>query len=154
MKTIVLGIVLVAFSMGMRAQDVKLVDGLYAKNGKAYTGSVTISDANGATKSIINVTDGKPNGDATFYYPSGQIMETGSFVAGLKSGLWIRTSEKGVKIGEGTYFNGVKHGKWFMWDENGVKRFEMDYVHGTKANTWYNWDEKGELVATTNYEKM
>lgn len=153
MKAIIIGLML-AIVTSVTAQDVKLVNGLYCKNGVAYTGNVTISDANGAPKSLLAVVEGKLQGDAVFYYPSGQIMETGSFVAGLRSGVWTRMSESGNKTGEGSYFNGQKHGKWMVWDEKGTKRFEMEYVNGEKANTWYNWDENGTLIATTNYQKM
>jgi antitoxin component YwqK of YwqJK toxin-antitoxin module len=154
MKAIVLGLVLLVFASPVIAQEVKLTNGLYCQNGAPYTGEISVSDANGALKSRLNIVDGKLQGDATFYYPGGKVMETGAYVAGQKSGNWIRLSESGKKTGEGGYFNGQKHGKWVVWDENGTKRFEMEYVNGEKANTWYNWDEKGTLIATQSYQKM
>lgn len=154
MKAVVLAIVLAVISTGVSAQDVKVVNGLYCKDGAAYTGNVETDNADGSLKSLMTVVDGKLQGPAIFYYPSGKVMETGSYVASQKSGLWVRNAENGVKIGEGSYFNGQKHGKWLVWDDKGQKRFEMEYINGQKANTWYSWDEKGDLVATTSYDKM
>jgi antitoxin component YwqK of YwqJK toxin-antitoxin module len=136
----------------LSAQDIKIENGLYCKAGVAYTGEASIKDASGAI-SLINVLDGNLQGTAHYYYSDGKIKEEGAYVAGLKSGIWIRYNETGLKVGEGQYFNGKKHGKWFVWDDNGNKRFEMNYLNGYKYSNWYSWDEKGELVASTNYDK-
>lgn len=152
MKKLIISAFAVLLFNNINAQDIKIENGLYCKAGAVYTGEATVKDASGAS-SVINVVDGNLQGKAYYYYPDGKIKEEGSYVAGLKSGIWIRFNESGVKVGEGQYFNGKKHGKWFVWDDNGIKRFEMNYLNGDKYSTWYSWDEKGELIASTNYDK-
>ncbi len=141
-------------SIGMCAQDVTIDNGLYCKKGKIYSGAITLTNSKGIKQSVLSVVDGKLQGNAIYFYESGEIMETGSFVDGERNGIWSRLDENGCKIGEGQYFNGSKHGTWTIWDENGNKRFEMTYVHGEKSSTWYNWDESGSVIAAVNYEKM
>lgn len=144
----------IAFTLGVSAQDVVIENGLYCKKGKVYSGAITLTNNNGQKQSLLNVVEGKLQGDAVYYYESGKIMETGSFIAGMRNGIWARLDENGCKIGEGQYFNGQKHGKWVIWDENGNKRFELTYVHGEKSSTWYNWDENGTVIASADYDKM
>ena len=141
-------------TIGAFAQEIKIENGLYCKKGKTYTGAITLTDSKGITQSVLSVVEGKLQGNAVYFYESGQIMETGSFVEGQRNGKWERLDENGCKIGEGHYFNGQKHGKWIIWDENGNKRFEMTYIQGEKSSTWYNWDETGTVVTIVNYEKM
>ncbi|MDP2388361.1 MAG: hypothetical protein Q8M29_18450 [Bacteroidota bacterium] len=149
-----LTLAIVFLTTGIFAQNVTIENGLYCKKGKTYTGAITLTNSKGIKQSILSVVDGKLQGNAVYFYESGQIMETGSFVEGQRNGKWDRLDENGCKIGEGEYFNGQKHGKWTIWDENGNKRFELSYVHGEKSSTWYNWDENGTVIASANYEKM
>lgn len=139
-------------SFNLNAQDIKIENGLYCKSGVVYTGEATIKDINGST-TVLNISEGKLQGDAKYYYANGNIKEQGAYVAGAKHGIWIRFNEAGLKVGEGEYFNGKKHGKWMVWDDNGTKRYEMSYMNGDKYSTWFSWDEKGELIASTNYDK-
>ena len=150
----ILFIAALVLTLSTTAQDINIENGLYCKKGAVYSGPIKLMDNTGKTQSLLMVVDGKLQGEAIYYYESGKIMETGSFIAGVRNGTWIRMDENGNKTGEGQYFNGQKHGKWFIWDENGNKRYEMSYIHGEKASTWYNWDENGTLVASANYEKM
>ena len=128
--------------------------GLYVNaNGLLYTGVLETAD-NGIKKSVIQVKEGQISGEAKYYYTTGQLMETGSFDKGLKSGKWIRYNESGIMIGLASYSVGKKDGTWIVWDDGGKKRFEMTYKNGEKTGVWNQWDEKGDLLATKDYGQV
>lgn len=124
--------------------------GLYiSSDGELFTGKVTALKDN--VKSELSVKDGVIEGEATYFYASGNIMEKGTFSQGKKDGKWIRLNENGSTSAIAFYSLGKKTGTWLVYDNQGHKRFEMNYQDGEKSGTWTSWDENGTVVSTKNY---
>ncbi len=136
----------------LNAQVASIQNGYYADaNGQGFTGKYTEFFESGIMKSEINITQGKVEGFAIYYYENGSKMESGIYLAGLRDGLWEKWSEKGIKTGEANYKVGVKDGMWIVWDEQGSKRMDMHYISGQKSGKWLMWDEKGILSGERIY---
>lgn len=124
--------------------------GLYIDSeGGLFSGKIT--QTQNTTKAEFTVNDGVINGEATYYYASGNKMETGTFTNGLKDQKWIRFNENGSTSAIAFYNIGKKTGTWLVYDETGKKRFEMNYNNGEKTGVWTNWDENGAVASTKDY---
>lgn len=125
--------------------------GLYIDSeGNLFNG--TIAKTENTVKTDFTVTEGVINGEATYYYASGNKMETGMFTNGQKDQKWTRFNENGTVSAIAFYNLGKKTGTWLVYDETGKKRFEMNYNNGEKTGTWTNWDENGAVASTKNYD--
>ncbi|MEO8761167.1 MAG: hypothetical protein ABI388_07605 [Bacteroidia bacterium] len=145
----VLGLFLLAIVAD--AQVKQNENGLYTNvDGSLFTGRIENKDKS-SIQSEIEIKNGLPSGEVTYYYASGKVMETGTFENGQKDGKWLRYNEMGINVGLAIYNLGKKNGAWIVWDDGGKKRFEMHYNMNEKAGTWYNWDEKGELISSKDY---
>lgn len=120
------------------------------EKGALYTGKVELSE-NGFKTAVLEVKSGQPNGEASYFFETGQLMRTGQHENGLKTGKWITYNESGVMVGLAFYTAGKKDGTWIAWDDNGKKRFEMNYKNGEKVGTWIQWDENGALFSSKNF---
>lgn len=148
MKTLAL-IFTLALGLSLNAQQLN-DKGLYiTSEGELFSGVIS-SHSNGV-KSDITVKDGVINGEATYFFASGNVMEKGMFVNGKKDQKWTRYNENGTTSAIAFYTMGKKDGTWVVFDDNGKKRFEMNYKDGEKTGTWTNWDENGVVVNTKNY---
>jgi antitoxin component YwqK of YwqJK toxin-antitoxin module len=126
--------------------------GLYVgSEGELFNG-VMVSNA-GNVKSEITIKNGVASGDASYFFASGKLMETGVFKEGKKDKKWTRYNENGTISAIGFYTLGKKTGTWLVYDDNGKKRFEMNYADGEKSGVWTNWDENGVVVNTKDYSK-
>lgn len=148
MKTLVL-VFAVALSINLSAQ--RLNDkGLYvSSDNELFSGVITSN--NNDVKSEITVKNGVVNGDATYYYASGNVMEKGIFTEGQKDQKWTRYNENGTVAAIAFFSLGKKTGTWLVYDDAGKKRFEMNYSNGEKSGTWTSWDENGMVVNTKVY---
>jgi antitoxin component YwqK of YwqJK toxin-antitoxin module len=102
----------------------------------------------GSLKSTYRYTD-ENNYQVTNYYPSGAIMETGSFADGKLNGVWTCFSSSGIKTGEASYRSGLREGEWNMYDESGNLRYSISYV-SNKMVSANRYDVNGKLVAETH----
>ena len=124
--------------------------GLYVDSeGNLFTG--VVEKTQNAIKTDYTVKEGVISGEATYYYASGNKMETGTFTNGQKDQKWVRFNENGTTSAIAFYNLGKKTGTWLVFDENGKKRFEMNYSNGEKTGVWTNWDETGAIASTKNY---
>ncbi len=127
--------------------------GLYIdSDGELFNG--TISQMQNNTKSAFTVKQGVIDGEASYFYASGKLMESGYFTKGQKDQKWTRYSENGSVMAIAFYALGKKSGTWLVFDDKGNKRFEMTYNEGQKSGIWTNWDESGEVLSTVDYTKV
>ncbi len=141
---------LVTITIGQVKQNEK---GFYANaNGALYTGILELTE-NGIKTAVVAIKNGQLDGEAKYYFETGQLMRTGTHENGLKAGKWITYNETGVMIGLAFYNAGKKDGTWIAWDDNGKKRFEMNYKNGEKVGTWIQWDENGALFSSKSYSQ-
>ncbi|MBA2610684.1 MAG: toxin-antitoxin system YwqK family antitoxin [Bacteroidetes bacterium] len=118
-------------------------------SGKLFNG--VISEVKNGVKTDFTVKEGVIDGEATYYYASGNKMETGTFKNGQKDQKWTRYNENGTISAIAFYNAGKKTGTWLVYDETGKKRFEMNYNNGEKTGVWTNWDESGAVASTKTY---
>lgn len=157
-----LGILIVSVLAFSRLNAQKLNDkGLYVNdnensaglfNGELFNG--VISETKNGVKCEFSVKNGIVDGAATYYYASGNKMETGEFKNGQKDQQWIRYNENGTTSAIAFYNLGKKNGTWLVFDDKGNKRFEMNYSNGDKSGVWTNWDENGTIVSSKDYSKL
>ena len=149
MKKVVI-VVLSVLSFGFLNAQTQNDKGLYIdSDGELFNG--TISKTQNSIKSDFNVKEGVIDGEASYYYASGQLMEKGVFTKGQKDEKWTRYNENGTTSAIAFYNLGKKTGTWLVYDENGKKRFEMNYTDGEKTGVWTNWDENGTVASTKDY---
>lgn len=142
-------ILAVIVSLGVNAQQLN-DKGLYiTSDNELFSGEITA--LNNGVKSKISIKEGVVNGEATYYYASGKIMESGTFTNGKKDQKWTRYTESGIPSAIAFYTLGKKSGTWLVYDDQGKKRFEMNYTDGEKTGTWTNWDENGLVIQTKDY---
>ena len=156
MKKVVI-VVLSALSFGFLNSQTQNDKGLYINdnstpglfNGELFNG--VISKTQNGIKSEFTVKEGVVEGEATYYYASGKVMEKGMFTKGQKDQKWVRFNENGSTSAIAFYNVGKKTGTWLVFDETGKKRFEMNYTDGEKTGVWTNWDENGAVAGTKDY---
>lgn len=152
MKKLILSLaslLLLGFSSAQTLND----KGLYI-DGEGELFSGTISQEQNNTKSQFSVKEGVIEGEASYFYASGKLMESGYFTKGQKDQKWTRYSENGGIIAIGFYKLGKKDGTWLVFDESGKKRFEMTYADGQKSGVWTSWDEQGKELSKADYTKV
>ncbi|MGZ3863151.1 MAG: toxin-antitoxin system YwqK family antitoxin [Bacteroidia bacterium] len=148
---VILGIIVITVTGN--AQVKQNAEGLYiTSNGATFTG-ILENKEKGIKTYEIEIKNGLANGEATYFYSTGKIMEKGTFENGNKEGKWIRYNENGLTIGIAAYVAGKKDGTWIVWDDNGKKRFEMHYRSGEKTGTWITWNENGEQVSSKDFSR-
>jgi antitoxin component YwqK of YwqJK toxin-antitoxin module len=136
-------------SIQLNAQQLNSNDLYVNADNELYTGNITA--VNNGIKSVMQIKQGVVDGEVTYYYASGKIMESGMFTKGQKDQKWTRYNESGIPSAIAFYSLGKKSGTWLVFDDKGNKRFEMNYVDGEKTGTWTNWDEHGTVVQTKDY---
>lgn len=102
----------------------------------------------GSLKSAYSYSD-ENNYTVVNYYPSGTVMETGSFLNGNLNGTWISFSAKGIKTGEAVYVNGSREGEWKMFDDAGNVRYKINYA-ANRIVSANSYDSNGKLVAESH----
>lgn len=108
------------------------------------------------------------------YFENGQKGLRGSYVNGLRDGLWEYWYSNGEKKVEGRYKMGKKEGQWNYYFPSGKIRIKANYKNNEMdgINTWYfesgqkkkeslyrdgvyiektEWDEKGNIIEIRNY---
>src|SRR4051812_2815852 len=152
-----IALILSVFSLSFLSAQVQNDKGLYIENGSRpdlANGNLfngVISKTQDGIKSDFTVKEGVIEGEATYYYASGNVMEKGMFAKGQKDQKWTRYNENGTVSAIAFYALGKKAGTWVVFDDNGKKRFEMNYADGEKTGVWTNWNESGAVVSTKNY---
>jgi antitoxin component YwqK of YwqJK toxin-antitoxin module len=154
---LILFISILGLSFQAKAQqkyNIVFSDGLYftdASQNKLYSGEYKEFFENGALKTEMNISNGKPEGTYIIYFQNGKPNEVRAYKDGKFHGLWRTYNESGMLIAEAEYKDNKKTGTWHVWDDSGVIRYEMHYKNGDKSGTWYSWDEKGKLISEKKY---
>jgi len=90
--------------------------------------------------------------EGEWIYHVGDNEERGSFVIGLREGVWRYYYPNGTLKYEGSYSQGNpdKRHKYFYPD--GKLKEEQYYELGTREGNWKKYDEEGNLVLTITYK--
>ena len=95
--------------------------------------------------------DGEKNGE--WIYQVGDHEERGSYVIGLREGIWKYYYKNGVLKYEGHYSQGNPEKRHKYYYPSGVLKEEQFYVMGFREKNWKKYDEGGNLVMTITYRK-
>src|ERR1700749_2130082 len=100
-RVVIIFLMVLSSTLLLNAQEISVQNGLYVDaNGQLYTGQFSEHFSSGAKKSDINIIKGKIDGYAVYFYESGARMEAGTYLDGLRNGVWEKWNEKGIKTGE------------------------------------------------------
>lgn len=72
----------------------------------------------------------KNDGDWKYFYDSGQLECSGSFIDDEPSGKWIWYHKNGNMKCEGNYINGKPEGRWIKYDQKGNSIKVVNYRYG------------------------
>jgi|GEM_PF-2011789 len=97
--------------------------------------------------------EGKPlNGRFSRYDMKDNILESGVFRKGLKTGLWKNLSEEGTLTETGEYRKGVLHGEKVIYKEGKPERLEI-YRKGILKGKPKNLNSKKEVTPVQKKKK-
>jgi hypothetical protein len=83
------------------------------------------------------------------FYRTNQLAEEGTFVYGLKDGVWKDWHENGNLRTEASWKNGFKNGKYTSYDIFGNLESKGTYRNDLKTGRWINYKTKD----TVNFKK-
>ncbi len=148
--------------------------GQYDKKGKATSLWIWYY-RNGKKLREEQFVKGKPDGKFTEYDAFGNILVSGSYTLGSKTGKWyynigdeiqegsyknnrkeglwkiLFASDKSLKS-EGKYIEGNEHGKFKYYYPTGKLKMEGDFSMGKRHKTWYFYNEDGVLRISISYK--
>ncbi|RED44699.1 toxin-antitoxin system YwqK family antitoxin [Seonamhaeicola aphaedonensis] len=76
------------------------------------------------------------------YYRSNQLAEKGTFIFGLKTGVWKIWNENGQLLLEEHWNEGLRNGKSITYDNKGKLAAIGNYRNNTKVGRWINYKTK------------
>ena len=82
----------------------------------------------------------------------GDIKEVGSYITGLKEGLWRNYYRNESLQYEGSYVKGLANGKHKYYYSDGSIKEEQYYEMGSREKVWKKYDEEGIIILTINYK--
>src|SRR5690606_41627046 len=74
-----------------------------------------------------------------------------TFTKSLHHGLFINYNPDGNLIDSGSYVNGLKHGYWKT--NSGNEIITGKYSHGSKIGQWKHFTPQGSLIYTEYYSR-
>ena len=108
-----------------------------------FNGLSQVFDSNGHLLAQFNYSLGLLEGDAKYFYPSGQLKKVISYKGNQANGIATLYSESGHIIGETHYANDMRHGKNYFIGTELVAPFEEEYLHDRlMKGVYYNLDKK------------
>ena len=94
-------------------------------------------------------TDGEKNGPWKFI--SGDNSEEGSFLLGLRDGLWKAFYPNGKMRFRGEFNQGNPDGHHVIYYDNGRIKEERFYKNGLRTKTWKKYNEEGDVILSITY---
>ncbi|MBL4585520.1 MAG: hypothetical protein JKX84_00475 [Flavobacteriales bacterium] len=95
--------------------------------------------------------DGERDGE--WLIDLGDNRQEGSYVAGLKQGMWKYFYPSGKKRFDGKFVQGREDGKHEYFYENGQTRTVGKYKFGMKEGDWFDYDEEGLQTGIITYKQ-
>ena len=84
--------------------------------------------------------EGHRTGTWTWWYPTGQMSQQGSYVNGQKSGTWTLYYEDGSRMAEECHATGVSR----SWFHNGDLKSEVNVEKGKRNGLYRSWYDNGQ----------
>ncbi|HEY2827450.1 MAG TPA: toxin-antitoxin system YwqK family antitoxin [Pirellulales bacterium] len=80
------------------------------------------------------------------FYLSGQKLDEGNYIDGIKDGQWKLWHENGQLAKTENYVGGKLEGQWSMFDPKGVKRNDVSYKAGKRDGKWITYGDDGKQI--------
>lgn len=87
-----------------------------------------------------------------FYNPSGDTLQTATYVHGKMNGLIRIYQQGGVLYSQGKMVDDKREGQWTWFDGNGVQESSVTFIHGMKDGVQYFWDADGNITKEELYK--
>jgi uncharacterized protein len=94
--------------------------------------------------------DGEKN--AAWKYNSGNNIEEGKYIIGLRDGLWKSYYPDGKLRSKGNWIQGNPDGEHSFYYPEGKIKEQQFYKNGIRQKTWKKFDEEGHTVLTITYK--
>jgi antitoxin component YwqK of YwqJK toxin-antitoxin module len=113
-------------------------------------GSFTEYSSTGEIITQGQYSDGEKNGE--WKYKSGDNMEVGKYILGLKDGIWKSYYPEDKLKSKGNFIQGNPDGQHIFYYDDGRVKEEQYYEMGIREKTWKKFDEAGNLILTIAYK--
>ena len=97
------------------------------------------------------VSDSFRHGSWQKYNKSGQLLDSGQYQEGRKTGNWCERNAELPAYSIGAYLNGLAQGPWTARYDNGRLRFEGSYLNGKNHGEHRYYGENGVLQKVLTY---
>ena len=87
-------------------------------------------------KDTVNYVGGLRQGEAKFYYESGELASTGNYVDDLAQGEWKSFYKSGELRITGNYLDGLEQGEWKWYYKSGELEYTINYVDGVEQSPY------------------
>lgn len=123
-------------------------DQLYlADHIRPFTGKCKIVYHNSdKIKEVLTYRNGRPDGEAIYYYINGNIKWKGFYRKGYLSGKWQFWNEEGKLIYEVHYRNDTLQGEYRSYYPNGNMKEKGSYMNNSRTGEWIAWSEEGKIT--------
>ena len=81
----------------------------------------------------------------------GDIREEGSYIMGLRDGVWRAYHRDGQLFHTGSFIQGIPDGRHLFYFPDGTLKEEQNYVMGRRHRNWRKFYENGALFLTVTY---
>ncbi|MBA2319811.1 MAG: hypothetical protein H0V89_01540 [Deltaproteobacteria bacterium] len=82
---------------------------------------------------------GKRSGSWQFWYATGEVERTGTYVNGVEDGVWVSYHPNGERAAEGQMVDGKENGEWTYWSEDGATHTVGRWSLGLRDGTWVDY---------------
>ena len=92
--------------------------------------------------------------EGPWFYEINDHKEQGSYISGMKSGIWEMTylsSNKKMFVGE--FLNDIPIGEHIYYHPNGSVKEIGKYEYGDKQGEWKKFDESGTVLVTYLFKR-
>ncbi len=130
--------------------ELRPMEGKWYFDDRPFTGIAERSDAKGHRLESIHYLDGKKDGKATYFHPTGSLKKEAFFEQNYLVGTVRTWLMDGTLASEATYLDGALEGVQRKWHNNGELAMERHLVAGQEEGLQRAWLENGSLYV--NYE--
>lgn len=117
-----------------------------------FTGTCKVLFANTEViKEKFHFKEGKLDGLAEAYFPSGKLRWKGLYKNGNTFGKWEYWDTNGNKTIEVFYENDTLNGPYFSWHSNGAVKEKGQFDQNNRAGRWIIYNETGQVISETIY---
>ncbi|HYV94545.1 MAG TPA: hypothetical protein VE978_22420 [Chitinophagales bacterium] len=99
----------------------------------------------------ISYKNGQIDGKENYYFKSGKLWSTTTFINGVMNGEFVEYFNTGKIHFEGSDLNGRINGKYTEYDIDGNRIKEATYKNGKSNGTYKIWDCDGKLMVDAYY---